>query len=87
MEVSCGTSLRLHVVSHFLCMHRDKKLSTFVCTVQTVNDTNTPVIVLDNGSVLDLPVAGHHVITLALGDIVDLVIINDPSNSFNGDLT
>lgn len=57
--------------------------------MQTVNDSVNPVIFIDDGSgsVLEMPTTGHHIVELALGEVVDVVLINEPGNSFNGDLT
>lgn len=55
--------------------------------LQTVNSSTSPVILIDNGGELQLPTAGHHIIPLALGEVIDIVVINEPAASFNGDLT
>ena len=56
--------------------------------LQTVNAATKPVVLLDNdGTVLDVPMAGQHVISISLGEVIDIVIVNKPANSYNGDLT
>ena len=56
--------------------------------LQTVDAATKPVVLLDNdGTVLDVPMAGQHVISISLGEVIDIVIVNKPANSYNGDLT
>ena len=56
--------------------------------MQTVTVNTDPVVLLDtDGSVLEFPTAGHHVINVSLGEVIDIVVINSPANSYNGDLT
>ena len=55
--------------------------------MQTVNNSIEPVIYMDSGGrPWELPTAGHHIVQLALGEVVDVVVINEHGNAFNGDL-
>ncbi|KAL3136665.1 hypothetical protein ABBQ38_005906 [Trebouxia sp. C0009 RCD-2024] len=55
---------------------------------QTVDSASEPVVLLDSsGTVLELPSAGQHVISISLGEVIDVVVVNKPANSYNGDLT
>ncbi len=43
---------------------------------------------LDDGSTPPVyPSTGQHIINLDIGDVVDVIMINEPGDSFNGDLT
>lgn len=56
--------------------------------MQTVDSASEPVVLLDSsGTVLELPSAGQHVISISLGEVIDVVVVNKPANSYNGDLT
>lgn len=55
--------------------------------LQTVDDSIEPVILIDNGAVLGMPTAGHHIVEISLGEVIDVVVINEHGNAFNGDLT
>ena len=56
--------------------------------LQTINTPSKPSVYLDDGSeVPHFPSTGQHVISLNIGDVVDVIIINEPANFLNGDLT
>ena len=55
--------------------------------LQTVDDSIEPVILIDNDAVLGMPTAGHHIVEVGLGEVIDVVVINEHGNAFNGDLT
>ena len=56
--------------------------------LQTVSSGTDPVVLLDSdSSVLEFPTAGHHVISTSLGEIIDIIVINESADSYNGDLT
>ncbi len=56
--------------------------------MQTLNASSQNTVFLDDGSgPPQYPSTGQHIISLDIGDVVDVIVINDPANSFNGDLT
>ena len=60
------------------------------CTLclQTLNASSQPTVFLDDGSNPPVyPSTGQHIIQLDIGEVVDIVLINQPANSYNGDLT
>ena len=62
--------------------------SSCMYLLQTVSSSTEPVVLLDtNSSVLEFPTAGHHVISISLGEVIDIVVVNEPADSYNGDLT
>lgn len=53
-----------------------------------MDSATKPVVLTDaSGTILELPTAGQHVISIGLGEVIDIVVENKPANSYNGDLT
>jgi len=70
-------------------IHHNMLLSTTgICCPQNVNNSSPLTVFLDDGSSPPVyPSTGQHIINLDIGDVVDVIMINEPGDSFNGDLT
>ncbi|DBA96798.1 TPA: hypothetical protein ACH3X3_012965 [Trebouxia sp. C0006] len=56
--------------------------------LQSVNKSSPLTVFLDDGSTPPVyPSTGQHIINLDIGDVVDVIMTNEPGDSFNGDLT
>ena len=62
--------------------------SIWLRCLQSVNNSSPLTVFLDDGSSPPVfPSTGQHIINLDIGDVVDVIMVNEPGDSFNGDLT